>query len=456
MIVHSMMVCIFCSVLLFGATDIFAQDDESYHISIKENVITKLGHADTVKIDGKIPYSTANMTVTYPDGTAKVSSVTVTKHGYMTGFVSLGDEYPSGLYIVNIISFEDKMTHTFESHFFLSDYDGMVDVTIQRNAAISCISYDGTTTISDDCVSPKTTHIPKTFGMRFLNSDYKSHQFNVGGMQSEIILPDGDYVLYPERIGEYKYFCTIHPWIGGMIHVTDVPSLRFSLASIIDDKTLPKSSSDIVQLDVIQNYDETCSMCYVGKITKIIDGDTIHVDGKTVRLSLVDTPEKRDEGFKEATQHTKSTCPVGSFALVDIDDGQPQDKFGRQIAKVICGDVNLNESLLQSGNAVMFTSFCVKSEFMYESWASSACGVEDHIIEKITTEKIPDTPKVNFVEDTNSTGIVTIPQEIAQNNNWLIFIFLFCAVIGVIICLIFKKSSRHSTSANFITWKYLE
>ncbi|MGA7369202.1 MAG: hypothetical protein WBX01_08740 [Nitrososphaeraceae archaeon] len=62
--------------------------------------------------------------------------------------------------------------------------------------------------------------------------------------------------------------------------------------------------------------------CFRGTVTEIVDSDTLDVDNARVRLSMVNTPERGDPGYEEATDTTESECPVGSEALVDEDDGQ--------------------------------------------------------------------------------------------------------------------------------------
>src|SRR5205809_172995 len=81
--------------------------------------------------------------------------------------------------------------------------------------------------------------------------------------------------------------------------------------------------------------------CFSGTVTYIVDGDTLDVDGQRIRLSLVNTPEVGQPGYQEAKDFTATTCPVGSRALVDEDDGQTAGSYGRIIAVVYCGATNL-------------------------------------------------------------------------------------------------------------------
>ena len=117
--------------------------------------------------------------------------------------------------------------------------------------------------------------------------------------------------------------------------------------------------------------------CFKGKVTGIVDGDTLDINNIRVRLTLVNTPERGEDGYTEAKEFVKSVCSIGTNVLVDEDDGQKEGSYDRLIGLVYCvGDDNssnnkgalLNEVLLQRGYAVVFEEFCAKSEFSKASW----------------------------------------------------------------------------------------
>ena len=108
--------------------------------------------------------------------------------------------------------------------------------------------------------------------------------------------------------------------------------------------------------------------CLTGGVTYIVDGDTLDVGSTRVRLALVNTPEAGQTGYQEAKDFTAQTCPVGTQALVDEDDGQTAGSYGRMIAVVYCGGVNLNEALLRSGYAELVAYYCSVSEFADQAW----------------------------------------------------------------------------------------
>ena len=108
--------------------------------------------------------------------------------------------------------------------------------------------------------------------------------------------------------------------------------------------------------------------CFTDTVTYVVDGDTLDVGSTRIRLALVNSPEVGEPGYTEAKQFTAQTCPVGTQALVDEDDGQTGGSYGRMVAVVYCGGVNLNAALLNSGNAVPVEYYCSVSEFASESW----------------------------------------------------------------------------------------
>lgn len=111
------------------------------------------------------------------------------------------------------------------------------------------------------------------------------------------------------------------------------------------------------------------TMCISGKVKSVVDGDTLHIGTYKVRLSLVNTPERDQKGFADATKFTKTMCPTGSAVIVDQDDKQPFDSFKRVVGKVYCSDKNLNAELLYKNHATIMKKYCAKSEFRAENWA---------------------------------------------------------------------------------------
>ena len=130
--------------------------------------------------------------------------------------------------------------------------------------------------------------------------------------------------------------------------------------------------------------------CFTGTVTEVIDGDTIRVDGQSIRFALASAPELHESQGALARELVDSICPPGSTALVDEDDGQTQGSYGRIIGVIYCNDYNLNEELLDSGVGEISFEFCYTSEFASSSWALKHGCLEDVIPESETSEDIED------------------------------------------------------------------
>jgi endonuclease YncB( thermonuclease family) len=112
--------------------------------------------------------------------------------------------------------------------------------------------------------------------------------------------------------------------------------------------------------------------CLYGTVEQIVDGDTLRIGDETVRLALINTPEKTEYDYTDSVEFVKSICPVGSEVIVDEDDMQISRSHRRIIAVVYCRSermVNLNEELLDSRYAEILGDFCERSEFADEDWA---------------------------------------------------------------------------------------
>jgi micrococcal nuclease len=106
-----------------------------------------------------------------------------------------------------------------------------------------------------------------------------------------------------------------------------------------------------------------------GPVTYVVDGDTLDVNDIRVRLALVDTPERGENGYQSAKNFVKNLC-LGDDAEVDIDDGQRGgDRYAREIGVVYCDGVNVNSELIEQEHAIIFTEYCDLSEFANEDWA---------------------------------------------------------------------------------------
>ena len=115
-------------------------------------------------------------------------------------------------------------------------------------------------------------------------------------------------------------------------------------SEIKKSNTTPKSNSEKSDLTLpSETFSEGIEIS--GPVTYVVDGDTLDINDIRIRLSLVNTPEVGEAGFDSAKEFVESLC-LDKNGQVDIDDGQRQGSFGREIGVVYCDGINLNSELM--------------------------------------------------------------------------------------------------------------
>ncbi len=115
----------------------------------------------------------------------------------------------------------------------------------------------------------------------------------------------------------------------------------------------------------------TTTSNFSGTVSRVIDGDTLDVltregDTITIRLALIDAPERNEPGFNEAKNFITEQC-LNKNSEVDPDNSQGLT-YGRTVAVVYCEGVNVNEAILDNNLADIYQSFCDVSEFADTNW----------------------------------------------------------------------------------------
>lgn len=93
-------------------------------------------------------------------------------------------------------------------------------------------------------------------------------------------------------------------------------------------------------------------------VTSIVDGDTVHVEAPNrrtliVRLDGIDTPERGEPFSAQATRATRVMLFTNKVTLTGTD----VDRYGRLVARVHVGGVDVSEALVRQGLACHFTRY---------------------------------------------------------------------------------------------------
>ena len=123
----------------------------------------------------------------------------------------------------------------------------------------------------------------------------------------------------------------------------------------------------------IKDQKEQENIEFEGIVNYVVDGDTLDINDNRIRLSLVNTPERGQEGYMEAKKLIQNLC-LNKKGKVDIDDGQRRgDRYGREVGIVYCDGININKALVENNLAVIYSRYCEISEFSNEEWAKPYC-----------------------------------------------------------------------------------
>ena len=85
-------------------------------------------------------------------------------------------------------------------------------------------------------------------------------------------------------------------------------------------------------------------------VQRVIDGDTVVLaDGERVRYIGMDTPERGEPFFDEATEYNRRLVEGQRVGL--LKDQSETDRFGRLLRYVFAGDILVNADLVREGLA---------------------------------------------------------------------------------------------------------
>jgi micrococcal nuclease len=171
-------------------------------------------------------------------------------------------------------------------------------------------------------------------------------------LELAFLIPEGqaDMLVYPSSL-------TVSDFAPKGLNSNDVVYLETILASA--STVVSSNQSNAIEL--------------AGSVTKVVDGDTLDINGIRIRLALVDTPEIGQPGYDRAKDFVKSLC-LGKKGELDVDNGQRRgDRYGREVGVVYCDGVNVNDKLMSNKMAKILTQFCDITEFSRENWTVTQC-----------------------------------------------------------------------------------
>ena len=98
---------------------------------------------------------------------------------------------------------------------------------------------------------------------------------------------------------------------------------------------------------------------------KVVDGDTIHLDGEKIRFTGIDTPELKQTCIKDNAENTCGVTAkiilinrIGNNKVECIKEGR--DQFKRTLAECFVNNESLSSYLVKSGYAFAYRKYSKK------------------------------------------------------------------------------------------------
>ncbi len=116
----------------------------------------------------------------------------------------------------------------------------------------------------------------------------------------------------------------------------------------------------------------------------IIDGDTLKIDSKTIRIAEIDTPETfRSRCENELVLGLKAKERLGQLVRGAADvtyNATGVDRFGRTLAHVFAGSVNVGEVLMREGHALRYEKGSGARAARLKVWCGPQAELPRHML----------------------------------------------------------------------------
>tara|TARA_Y100000310_G_C20581556_1_gene763255 strand:+ start:173 stop:886 length:714 start_codon:yes stop_codon:yes gene_type:complete len=123
------------------------------------------------------------------------------------------------------------------------------------------------------------------------------------------------------------------------------------------------------------------------KVTRVIDGDTIEIEGgERVRLICMDTPERGEEGYIDASNYLQALI-LNKYVRLEKDKSDT-DRYGRLLRYIYVDDLFVNEKMVEEGFAKAYpynpdVTLCPQIEEAEEKAKNREKGIWSDVREEV-------------------------------------------------------------------------
>ena len=112
------------------------------------------------------------------------------------------------------------------------------------------------------------------------------------------------------------------------------------------------------------------------EVSRVVDGDTLHVPDGPVRLAQVDAPETGDCYGSESTLALQNLVEGNVVTLRRPTDGPDREKYGRLLREVGVGATSVNVELVRIGAAEWYEEFAKEDSELAERMADAEASAK--------------------------------------------------------------------------------
>ncbi len=184
--------------------------------------------------------------------------------------------------------FISAITILLSSSYFISDSFAEVISIPEGTSSPGCENHNS-------CYLPNSITISKGKTITWNNDDTAAHTVTAGsptkGVQVEIfdsslLMAGSSFSVTLDDAGEYPYFCMVHPWMQGIVRVTEVTSLESPETKVtsLESPQTTGTQKVTVTTKTIKNPELETVSSLQQKISKVLNNADYTLDGPTVIL----------------------------------------------------------------------------------------------------------------------------------------------------------------------------
>ena len=215
---------------------------------------------------------------------------------------------------------------------------------------------------TNECFIPHTVTIDAGGEVTWTNNDNAAHTTTSGTPQdgpdgffdSSLVLPGNDFTVKFDDVGEYQYFCLVHPWMSGMVIVQEAMA---DGDSMMDDDSMMMEDDSMMDDGMMMTAQDASVMGMLSDGTNVMIMATEVMAGEPVRIDIV----------FEDSEHVNYDIMVmqGDAVVLDETDAHEHQGMGQHMTDMLPTDDPIDITIIFQGYGVDQITGPVNEELVF-------------------------------------------------------------------------------------------